>query len=98
MTDILLIGVFASSILTGLVTEAIKQMLDKTQRLNLLAGVVSVVVSAVLGFGYVLFIGESFTIQMLIYILVLIVMSWLCAMLGYDKVIQTISQITEVGD
>ena len=79
----------------GLVTEAVKKILDdlnKTYRSNILAGVVSLVVSSAACVGYVLHVGGTFTIPLIVEIIAFVFISWLCAMVGYDKVIQTITQ------
>ena len=83
------------STLTSLVTEAVKKILverDISYRANSLAGITSSVISLGVGVGYVIMTNTAFTAQVIICIIALIFMSWLCAMVGYDKVIQTISQ------
>lgn len=60
---------------------------------NLLAGAVSVVVGLMVGVGYILLNHIAFTFASLASVFVLILFSWLVAMLGYDKVMQTIGQI-----
>lgn len=84
------------SILTGLVTEGIKKLADeasKTYKPNLLAGGVSVVLSAFVSVGYLILTETKFTDKMAVVLIALILLSWLCSMLGYDKVIQSIMQI-----
>lgn len=93
--EVFLMGLLATSVLTGLVTEAIKKIMDehnKTYRANTLAGLVSVVLSAAIGAGYVVMTGVSLNSQLMVCLIALVLMSWLCAMVGYDKVIQAISQ------
>lgn len=93
--EVFLMGLLATSVLTGLVTEAIKKVMDehnKTYRSNTLAGLVSVVLSAAIGAGYVVMAGVSLNSQLMVCLIALVLMSWLCAMVGYDKVIQAISQ------
>ena len=78
------------SVLTGLVTEGIKKLLDeakKPYRSNLLAGVVAVILSIAVDTGYMI-MNE----KMAVILIALVLLSWLCAMVGYDKVIQAISQ------
>lgn len=90
-----LLGLLIASTLTSLTTEAIKKLLDEHNRqyyANLLAGLVALVISAAIGVAYILLADIGFTTQSIICIIVLIFMSWLCAMVGYDKVIQAISQ------
>lgn len=88
--DMFLIGLMVVSTLTGLVTEAIKKILvehNRTYHANTLAGIVTLVLSAVLGVCYVIFTGTAFTAQIVICLIALVFMSWLCAMVGYDKVV-----------
>ncbi len=95
-----LTGLLVVSTLTGLVTEAIKKILtehNKQYKANTLAGIVSLVLSLAIGIGYAIFVGAGFTAQITTAIIALVFMSWLCAMVGYDKVIQTIGQIKNTG-
>lgn len=88
--DIFLVGLMIVSTLTGLVTQAIKKILDERNtayRSNTIAGIVAAILSAAIGVGYVLFSGIGFTIQIVICLVALVFMGWLCAMVGYDKVI-----------
>lgn len=93
--DMFLTGLFITSILTSLTTEGLKKIFTEigvTYRSNLLAGIVAVVLSVAACVGHVLGNGLDFTTQTVIYIVLHTFLSWLCAMLGYDKVIQTIKQ------
>ena len=88
-------GLLLVSAVIGLVTEAAKKILDefnKTYRSNMLAGIVAVIVSSAFCIGYILYIGGAFTVPVIVEIIAFIFVSWLCAMVGYDKVIQTITQ------
>ena len=90
-----LIGLMVVSTLTGLVTEAVKKIMaehDRTYRANTLSGIVSLVTSAVVGCGYVVVANVAITSQTVVCLIALALMGWLCAMVGYDKVIQTIEQ------
>lgn len=93
--SIFLLGLLAASTLTGLVTEAIKKELDecgKSYKSNLLAGIVALVISAALAVGYTVMTETAWTAQLAVIATALVLLSWLCAMLGYDKVIQAIGQ------
>lgn len=93
--EVFLLGLLASSTITGLVTEAAKKILteyNKSYKSNTLAGVAATVVSAAICTGYILVTNTAFTAQVGVCAVAQIFMSWLCAMVGYDKVIQTISQ------
>lgn len=85
------------STFTGLVTEAVKKCLQergKTYYANALAGYVSTGLSIAVGAAYVILTGAVVNLQMAVYLIALLFMSWLAAMVGYDKVIQTITQIS----
>lgn len=93
--QIFLLGLLIASTITGLTTEAIKKLLEeanKPYRSNLLAGIVAAVISLGVGIAYILISDIGFTTSSIICLIALIFMSWLCAMVGYDKVIQAISQ------
>lgn len=85
------------STFTGLVTEAVKKCLQergKTYYANALAGYVSVGLSIAIGAAYIILSGAAINAQMAVYLIALLFLSWLAAMVGYDKVIQTIAQIS----
>lgn len=94
--DIVLTGLLIVSTIVGLATEGVKKVLDEhsiTYRANTLAGIISVVVAAAVGVAYAVITGAEINAQVVVYLVTLIILSWLCAMTGYDKVIQTITQI-----
>lgn len=80
------------SVLTGLIVEAIKKMwnIDKP---NILAAIVSVIVGVAISVGYMILTNVAFSVTAVLFIVSIVVLSWLSAMLGYDKVMQTISQL-----
>ena len=93
-TETFLALLLVVSIFTGLVTEGIKMALDEANRTykpNMLAGAVAVVLSVLVDVGYMM--ETQFTEKMMVVLIALVLLSWLCAMLGYDKVIQSIMQI-----
>lgn len=93
--QVFLIGLMMISTLTGLTTEALKKILDengKKYKSNTLAGIVAASLSFVVGISYVEFSNVSFSSQTIVCLIALVFMSWLCAMVGYDKVIQAIGQ------
>lgn len=84
------------STLTGLVVEAIKKIMNEygvKYHANTLAGVVASMVSILVSVLYLLFTGNEFDFSYLAYTIALVFLSWLCSMVGYDKVIQTLAQI-----
>ena len=93
--EVFLLGLLVTSTFTALVTEAVKKILverNVTYRANTLAGIVALLLSAAICGGYIVLTGIAFTSQTLVCLIAQVFMSWLCAMVGYDKVIQAISQ------
>ena len=82
------------STFTGLIVEAIKKMLD-VKKPNIVAAIVSVIVGIIVSIGYICINHIAFTLDSILYVIGIVVLSWLVSMLGYDKVIQTILQIKE---
>lgn len=85
-----------TSTFTGLTTEAVKSILDEhgwAYASNTLAGIVAAVVGLIVGIVYLIADGASFGLYAVVSVVVLMLLSWLCAMVGYDKVVQTIAQL-----
>lgn len=94
--QVFLTGLLLVSILTGLVTEAIKRICEEQNMKyysNTLAGIVSIVLAILIDVGYTLLNDIKFDVIWAVYLIALIGLSWLCAMVGYDKVIQALAQI-----
>jgi putative Mn2+ efflux pump MntP len=88
--EVFLMGLMVVSTLTGLVVEAVKKILVEYSvkyRANTLAGIVAAVLSVAIGVGYAIVTQTSFTAQFIVCLIALVFMSWLCSMVGYDKVI-----------
>lgn len=93
--EIFLFGLLITSTMTSLVTEAVKKVLTELNvnyKANTLTGIVAIILSAAICAAYVVLTGSVVTSQIAVYMVAQMFMSWLCAMIGYDKVIQTISQ------
>lgn len=98
MFGFLLSGLFAVSVVVTLATEAIKKIFDELEvsyASNIVAGGTSLVISTAYSIGYAVLASITVDAKFIICIICLIFMSWLCAMLGYDKVVQAIKQIKE---
>lgn len=98
--DIFLTGLMIVSVLTGLVTEAVKKIVSERNveyRPNTIAGIVAAILSAAIGIGYVVLAGITFTAQIVVCIIALTFMGWLCAMVGYDKVIGVFKNTNKKG-
>lgn len=87
----------ACSILTTLTVEAIKKMFTngESHKANVIAAVVAVVLAIALGTGYAVFFTVVITAKYVITLCALCFLSWLCAMVGYDKVVQAIGQVAD---
>ncbi len=83
------------SALVTLTVQGIKKILDeqgKPYKSNLLAAIVAIVLSVACVVGYVLYNGIPFTVQIVVMAVAFAFLSWLCAMVGYDKVAQLFKQ------
>lgn len=80
------------AVMTSLITEAIKKTV-KTTKPNLVALIVSVITGVGIPIGYLILSSLPITPQDIVYIIALVVLTWLCATLGYDKVVQAIRQL-----
>ena len=93
--QVFMLGVLITSTLTGLATEAIKTVLvehGKKYYANTLAGVVSMFLSLGVGIGYMSIYNIALSTSAVVYLVSLVFASWLCAMIGYDKVVQAVAQ------
>lgn len=93
--EVFLILLLAVSIFTGLTVEAIKKFIGEKYNAssNVVAGVTAIVLGVVVGVFYCILAGVAFNAQLVIILIALVFLSWLCAMVGYDKVVQAITQI-----
>ena len=98
--DILLVLMAVCAAFTGLVTEAIKRMVgeEKITAPNILAAIVSVIVAGGVSAWYLIMHDVSMDAKVWTQIAALVVLSWLCAMNGFDKVKQTIDQLMHKGE
>lgn len=88
------------SVMTGLCTEAIKKLFDEAKvkySSNVLAGIVAAVLACAIGCCYVVMAGAALNAKLAVILLALVLLSWLSAMVGYDKVIQAINQFRVSG-
>ena len=98
--EVFLFGLMITSTLTGLVTEAVKKILkeyNRSYRANTLAGIVATILSMAIGVGYIIATNSGFTAQIIICFIAQVFLSWLCAMVGYDKVVEIFTK-TKKGE
>jgi len=93
--EIFLLGLLIVSTLTGLCTEALKAVFEERNvqyYANTLAGYVAAILSIAIAVGRAVITKTAFDAQFIVGLVALVFLSWLSAMVGYDKVIQAISQ------
>ena len=98
--SVFLMLLLAVSIFTGLVTEAVKKWMlerDKKYHANTLTGYVAAILAVAASVAYVILAEIRIDVQMAVYFVALVFLSWLSAMVGYDKVMQAISQLQVYG-
>ena len=84
------------SIITSLVTEGVKKLFDTLKfkyASNIVVLFVSIFVGGIGNIIFYLFNDIAWTTLNIICIFLMVCANWLCAMLGYDKVMQAIAQI-----
>jgi len=94
--ELFMILLFAVSVINGLFTEAVKKILKEKKvnySANTITGCIAVVLSVVVGVCYVIMADAAVNAQLIVWLVALVLLSWLAAMVGYDKVIQAITQI-----
>ena len=97
--ELVFIFLFIVSALTSLTVQGIKRTLEIINfPQNLLAVIVSAVLSVFIVFLYCLYNNTPITTQIIIETVVLVYLSFLVSTNGYDKVIQTIKQIKSFKD
>lgn len=96
-TGVFLTLLMIVSVFTSLFTEAVKVVLDgmgkKFPSSNVLAGVVALVLSVLICVAFSTLYDVPFTGKVAVYYVALVLLGWLSAMVGYDKVIQAFTQI-----
>lgn len=97
---VFLILLLTCSILTTLTVEGIKKMFTngESRKANIVAAVVAIVLAIAIGIIYALMFAVVVNVQYVAMIVALCFLSWLCAMVGYDKVVQAIHQIAGAKD
>ena len=95
-TTTFLILLFSFSTISGLITEAVKKIGSDKKNLsyNLIALCVSLIVGCAGTAIYYQLNGMGFDTNNIVYMILLGLASGLCSMLGYDKIKQSIIQIT----
>lgn len=98
--NILMIGLVAVAIFTSLGTEAVKKILDELHvkySANILAAIVAVVLTIGASVGYIIYMGLNVTPKICVEIAALTFLAFLCATVGYDKVVQAIEQLKKLS-
>lgn len=91
---------FSFSVLTSLVMEFVKKFINDKE--NISYNIVTVIIAVVIGGAGTLIYYQlatlPFTLNNIIYAILMGLASGLCSMVGYDKVKQTILQIVQKND
>ena len=95
---IFILGITICSAFTALVTEAVKKMIGEKSHPNVIAAICSIIVAVITAIVYAVFTGIPVDTTYIVAGILLVIFSWIGAMVGYDKLIQTIRQITGKGD
>lgn len=85
------------SALTTLTTQALKKLFDEMElqyKSNLLAGIVAILISVLCVVEYVFYYKVDFSAQIVVLTVAFSFLSWLCAMVGYDKIAQLLKQFS----
>lgn len=96
--EFLCFALLVVSVLTNLTVQGIKNIKDKKAEnysANVLAAVTSVVLSAALSAGYLIWTETALNGKIAVELIALMYLSFLVATNGYDKVIQAIKQIKD---
>ena len=96
--QVFLTMLLACSILTSLTVEGIKKMVSDFKvkySANIVTAIVAVVLAVAMSVGYYLYMGLAFDTVFVLMLVSLVFLSWLCAMVGYDKVMQGIEQLVK---
>lgn len=91
-------ALLAVSLLTNLTVEGIKKLMDESGKKyssNVLAAIFSIVISAGVCIGYLIFNDVAFSAKLGVEVVILTYLSFLVSTVGYDKVIQMIKQIQD---
>lgn len=100
MTITLFMSIFTiGALAAGLLTEAVKKAY-KNAGVNYSANKIALINAAIIGgFGtassYVL-LNIAWTIQNIVCLILMVVLIWIGAMIGYDKIIQLFAQIRSI--
>lgn len=93
---VFMVMLLACSLLTTLTVEGIKNMTkDIPMRFgnNIVAAGVAIILALAISCGYNAYMAFAFDAKFWIAVCGLVFLSWLCAMVGYDKVIQALAQL-----
>ena len=60
---------------------------------NLLAAIISVITAGGVCAGYIILKHITLSPEIWVYIVAIVILTWLCSMLSFDKVMQTLRQL-----
>lgn len=89
------------SVITSFIVEGIKKILESCKKhcpSNLLAIIVSALVTVIASAVYIVVKNIPFSFLLVVEVLILVFLSFLVSTLGYDKVMQLLKQLTSHKD
>lgn len=90
---LMLLAFFA--VVTSLATEAVKKLLDSMQIVyasNIVVLILAIFIGCVGTASFYVFQGIAWTTTNALCVFLMICANWMCSMVGYDKVMQAITQ------
>lgn len=99
-TTTFLMLLFAFSVITSLVMEVVKKFINEVDNIsyNIITLCIAVVIGGVGTLVFYQLVSLPFSLNNIIYAVLMGFASGLCSMLGYDKIKQAILQITQKND
>ena len=83
--------------MTSLITEAVKKTISD-KKPTITAAIVSVITGVGVPIGYLTLNNMMITAQDLVYIVAMVVLTWVSACVGYDKCMEIINQLMKNGE
>ena len=96
--EIFLFGLTICATMSGLATEAVKKTFtafDKKVGSTVIAAICSAIVALAVGILYIIFTDVVVTAKIVAAIVVFVILSWIGATVGYDKVRQAIESFSK---
>lgn len=96
--EVFMAMLLVASVVNSLVTEAIKKALNNSEKSyssNLIVGIVAVIVGGIMCYWHSAYTTSAVNEILILSYISFVAASWVAAMIGYDKVVQAITQLTK---